>query len=133
MTNQSAQASQGAVQAAQCLTAGLSLLVLVLSALLLNVLAAVFVCAAAVALFLLIRPLNDRGRRRSRELFPGADGFASGVGEATRLAEETYVFGVAEAQRSGIEHLVASARDLFFRRKRLVTSSPICIAVLSTF
>jgi ABC-type multidrug transport system fused ATPase/permease subunit len=115
MTNQSSQASQGAVQAAQCLTAGLSLLVLVLSALLLNVLAAVLVCAAAVALFLLMRPLNDRGRRRSRELSQAQMSFASGVGEATRLAEETYVFGVAEAQRRGIEHLVASARDLFFR------------------
>jgi ATP-binding cassette subfamily B protein len=119
MTNQVAQASQGAVQGTQFVTAALTLLVLVLSALLLNALAAVLVLSAAIVLFLLLRPLNALGRRRARALSQAQMSFASGVGEATRLAEETHVFGVAEAQLRRVDALVSSARDLFFRTQVL--------------
>jgi ABC-type multidrug transport system fused ATPase/permease subunit len=44
---------------------------------------------------------------------------ASSVGEATRLAEETYVFGVAAAQRDRVGHTVASARDYFLRTQMI--------------
>ena len=52
MTNQVAQATSGALQSANCLTAVITLLVLVASALLLNVLGALFVLVAALLLFL---------------------------------------------------------------------------------
>jgi ATP-binding cassette subfamily B protein len=119
MTNQVGQASQGAMQATQCLSAGLTLLVLVLTSLLLNALAALLVLAAAVTLFLLLRPLNAVGKRTARSLSQAQMGFASGVGEATRLAEETHVFGVAAAQRDRMARLVTSARDLVFRANLL--------------
>jgi ABC-type multidrug transport system fused ATPase/permease subunit len=119
MTNQVMQATMGALQTAQCLSAMLTLLVLVLSALLLNVLGALFVLAAALLLFGILRPLNELGARHSRALSQAQMTFASGVGEATRLAEETYVFGVAAAQLRRIYRLVESARDLFFRTQML--------------
>jgi ABC-type multidrug transport system fused ATPase/permease subunit len=115
MTNQVAQATVAALQAGQCLTAGITLLVLVLSALVLNALGAVFVLVAAVVLFGLLRPLNDLGARYSQSLSLVQMQFASDVGEATRLAEETYTFGVAKAQRARVEHAVSSARNLVFR------------------
>jgi ABC-type multidrug transport system fused ATPase/permease subunit len=45
--------------------------------------------------------------------------YAGGIGEAIRVAEETQVFGVAAAQRSRIDDLVAASRDLFFRTQML--------------
>ena len=119
MTNQVAQATTAALQAGQCLTAAIALLVLVVSALLLNPLGAVFVLAAAVLLFGLLRPLNSLGVRNARALSQAQMTVASSVGEATRLAEETYVFGVAAAQRDRVGLTVASARDYFLRTQML--------------
>ena len=101
----------GALQATQLLSSLLSLLVLVLSALLLNVIAAVFVLGAAVLLFGLLRPLNELVSRRSRLLSQAHMNFAGGVSEATRLAEETRVFGVGDAQRDRVGGLVEATRS----------------------
>jgi ABC-type multidrug transport system fused ATPase/permease subunit len=119
MTSQVAAASQGAIQGTQCIIAGLSLLVLVFTALLLNVIAAVLVLGAAVTLFLLLRPLNAVGKRHAGALSQAQMRFASGVGEATRLAEETHVFGVAAGQRDRMAGLVTSTRDLVLRTQLL--------------
>lgn len=124
MTNQIGQASQGTMQATQCLTAGLTLLVLIVTAVLLNVLTAVLVLGAAVTLFLLLRPLNALGKRSARALSQAQMRFASGVGEATRMAEETHVFGVAAAQRDRMVQLVTSTRDLIFRTQLLGNLAP---------
>jgi ABC-type multidrug transport system fused ATPase/permease subunit len=119
MTNQVAAAAQGAIQAAQCVIAGLSLLVLVVTALLLNVVAAILVLGAAVVLSLLLRPLNAVGKRHAGALSHIQMRFASGVGEATRLAEETHVFGVAAGQRDRMAQLVIATRGLVFRTQLL--------------
>jgi ABC-type multidrug transport system fused ATPase/permease subunit len=124
MTSQVGQAAQGAIQATQLITAGLTLLVLAASALVLNALAALFVLIAALLLFLLLRPLNELGARRSRSLSQAQMNFASGVGEATRLAEETHVFGVADEQLHRVNRLVSASRDLFYRTQLLANLSP---------
>jgi ATP-binding cassette subfamily B protein len=115
MTNQVGVATGAALQTAQCVTAVLSLLVLIASALVLNPVGAAFVIAAALLLFGILRPLNEIGARWSRAMSQAQMNFASGVGEATRLAEETYVFDVAAGQLGRVEQLVAAARRLFFR------------------
>ncbi len=115
MTSQVVQATQGAQQLTILITALFSFLVLIVSALALNVGAALVVLAAAVALFALLRPMNTLGHRHSRSLSQAQMEYAGGVGEAVRVAEETHVFGVAEAQRRRIGSLVSSARDLFLR------------------
>jgi ATP-binding cassette subfamily B protein len=119
MTNQVVQATLGALQAAILVTAVITFLVLMASALVLNPAGAIVVLATAVSLFGLLRPLSALGHRRSRELSQAQMEYAGGIGEAVRLAEETHVFGVASAQRARVEGLVASAQDLFFRTQTL--------------
>jgi ATP-binding cassette, subfamily B, bacterial len=114
MTSQVLQAGQGALQATALVTSLLTFIVLVISAFALNVGAAVVVLVAAVALFVLLRPLNALGGRRARSLSQSQMDYASGIGEAIRVAEETQVFGVAAAQRSRIDGLTATAQNLFF-------------------
>ncbi len=115
MTSQVVQATQGAQQVTIMITALFSFLVLIISALALNVGAALVVLTAAVLLFALLRPMNALGHRRSRALSQAQMEYAGGIGEAVRVAEETHVFGVAAAQRQRIDTLVAAARDLFLR------------------
>jgi ABC-type multidrug transport system fused ATPase/permease subunit len=115
VTNQVAQAASGALQATALLVALLTFLVMVISALALNVAVALIVLAAAIALFALLRPLNALGSRAARALSRAQMDYAGEVGEAIRVAEETDVFGVAAIQRSQVDRLVARARDLFYR------------------
>ncbi len=119
MTSQVVQASQGALQATTLMTALFTSLVLVISALALNAVAAGVVLGAALTLFALLRPLNALGHRRSRALSQAQMDYAGGVGEAIRVAEETHVFGVADAQRGRIDNFVESARGLFFKTQML--------------
>jgi len=124
MTNQVMQATQGALQLTSLVIALFIFLVLIISALLLNVGAAVLVLGAAMLLFVLLRPLNTLGHRRSRALSQAQMDYAGGVGEAVRVAEETQVFGVGDAQRGRIEDLVRAAQDLFFRTQFLGRLTP---------
>jgi ATP-binding cassette subfamily B protein len=119
MTSQVLQATGGALQATGLVTAGFSFLVLVASAFALNVLAAVFVMTAATLLFVLLRPLNSLGVRQARALSQAQMDYAGGIGEASRMAEDTQVFGVDAAQRGRIERLVVTAQDLFFRTQMI--------------
>ena len=91
VTNQALQASYVTASATQLVTSGLTLLVLMLSALLLNVVAAVVVVGATVLMFGLLRPLNhfltrwSRGLPRSDELGKQRWTGRSPCGRDTRL------------------------------------------------
>jgi ABC-type multidrug transport system fused ATPase/permease subunit len=124
LSNQIWQASQGSVAATSLVSAGLTLLALVFSALLLNVVAAASVLALAILLFTVLRPLNGLTGRRARGLSQAGMNFANGVGEAARLAEETEVFGVGAAQRQRIDQLVEQMRGLNFRTQALGRLGP---------
>ena len=115
MTSQVIQATAGAVQATTLLTSLITFVVLLVSALVLNLIAAGIVLIVAIALFGLLRPLSALGARRARSLSQAQMEYAGGIGEAIRVAEETQVFGVADAQRERIGRLIDTARELFFR------------------
>jgi ATP-binding cassette, subfamily B, bacterial len=115
MTSQIMQASQGALQATTMISWLFTFAVLVVSALVLNPVAAGIVLVAALLLFALMRPLNSFGARSARSLSQAQMSYAGGVGEANRVAEETRVFGVAEAQCSRIGKFITTAEGLFFR------------------
>jgi ABC-type multidrug transport system fused ATPase/permease subunit len=119
LTNQVSLASQGALSATSLVASVLTLLVLVVSAVFLNVLDALVVLAAAILLFALLRPLNMLGHRRARALSQAQMNFAGGVGEATRVAEETQVFGAGAGLRARNDELVGQARELYFRTQML--------------
>ena len=122
--NQVGQATGGALNATQLLTAVVTLAVLMISALVLNAVAAMFVLVTAVLLFMLLRPFNDLGARRARALSQAQLNVAHGISEATRVAEETHVFGVDGAQRARMEGLLAAMRALFYRTQMLANFVP---------
>jgi ABC-type multidrug transport system fused ATPase/permease subunit len=124
MTNQIGAASAGALQAMGLVTGLFTLLVLLASAFLLNVVAALVVLTAAVLLFSLLRPLTLLGSTRARALSQAQMNFAHGVGEATRLAEETQVFGAADAQRARVGGLVDTSRELYVRTQAIARLAP---------
>jgi ATP-binding cassette subfamily B protein len=119
MTSQVVQATWGAMQVNVLITAIFTFLVLIVSALVLNFPAALVVLIAAVGLFGLLRPMNALGHRGSRALSQAQMDYANGIGEAVRLAEETHVFGVEEAQGERVGALVATAQELFFRTQAI--------------
>ena len=124
VTNQVLQATWSTMAATSFLTAAVTLLVLALSALLLNVIAAFAVLATVLILFALLRPLTQVVARRARALSQSQMDMASGVGQAARLAEETQVFGTAAAQRADIEHLVDTVYGFFYRTQMVVRVTP---------
>ena len=115
MTGQVMQATSGAVQATQMITSLITFTVLLVYALTLNAIAAGIVLGATVLLFALLRPLNRLGGRRARALSQAQLEYAGGVNQANRLAEETHVFGVAEAQQGQVNRLIFAARELFYK------------------
>lgn len=124
MTNQITQGTQAIVQTTWVVTYLFSLLALVASALVLSPAAAGIVVGVSVFLFGLLRPLSRAGSKAARDLSAAQLAHGSGVSEATRLAEETQVFGVAEAQRSRLQELIDRARHLFFRTQFTVRLVP---------
>ncbi|HYM44950.1 MAG TPA: ABC transporter ATP-binding protein [Solirubrobacteraceae bacterium] len=119
MTSQVISATSGALQASTLLTSLFTFLILMISALALNALAAAVVLSVAVLLFAVLRPLNALGARRARSLSQAQMQYAGGISEANRVAEETQVFGVAAAQRTRIDRLIGAAQDLFFRTQMI--------------
>ena len=124
MTSQVIQATGGALQATSLITALFTFLVLMASALALNLVAAGVVLGASVVLFGVLRPLRSRGVRMARALSKAQMAYAGGIGESVRVAEETHVFGVAAAQRERIDRFVAASRDLFYRTQMLTRLIP---------
>ncbi len=124
MTSQVIQATGGALQATTFVTSLFTFLVLMISALTLNLIAAGVVLSTAIALFAVLRPLNRLGVRRARALSAAQMEYAGAVGEAIRVAEETHVFGVDGAQRERIDGFVATAKALFFRSQLIGRLTP---------
>jgi ATP-binding cassette, subfamily B, bacterial len=119
MTNQVAQAVNGVSGTTGLIASTLQFGVLMVSALFLNVVAAIAVGAMTVVLFGLLRPLRARGGRYAQALSRAQVAYAGGVAESNRLAEETQVFGAGPAQRERIGSAIAQARHWFFRAQVL--------------
>jgi ABC-type multidrug transport system fused ATPase/permease subunit len=124
MTNQVTQAVLGAAYATVLLTNLFAFLALIAGALVISPLAATIVVATSTVLFAVLRPLSRAGSRGARELSAAQLEQAGGVSEATRLAEETQVFGVAEAQRRRVGRLIDRNSALLFRTQRALRLVP---------
>jgi ABC-type multidrug transport system fused ATPase/permease subunit len=111
VTNQVLQASAGVLQAASLVIAAIAFGVLVISALVLNLVAAAVVLVAAVLLALVLQPLNAMGGRAAASFSEAQMDYASGIGEAIRMSEETHVFGVADEQVRRTDALAAKSRQ----------------------
>ncbi len=119
-TGQVMQAVGGAVGATGLIIASVQFTVLMVSALALNPVAAVVVGGTSVLMFGLLAPLRARGGFYSRELSKAQVRYAGGIAESNRLAEETHVFGVIDAQRARVATLVRGSQYFFFRAQLLI-------------
>lgn len=119
MTTQTMQATNGAIQTTILITSLFTFLVLMVSAILLNAVAALVVGVATVALFGLLRPLRARGVGNARGLSGAQVKYAEGIAESIRVAEEAHVFGVAAAQRERVNTLIGSSWGFFYRSQVL--------------
>jgi ATP-binding cassette, subfamily B, bacterial len=119
MTNQVNSATVGAMQLTILINAVFTFLVLTISALALNSLAAVIVAVASVMLFGLLRPLRARGVRNARALSKAQVEYVGGIAESIRVAEEVHVFGVVRTQRGQIDRFVRISQALYFRTQVL--------------
>ena len=124
MTSQVMQATGGALQATQLVISFFTFLVLMASALALSPIAALVVLGSAIILFALLRPLNVLGARYATLLSRAQLDYAAGISEASRLAEETQVFGVGGEQRTRLGRLIGAAEALFFRTQLVGRLSP---------
>jgi ATP-binding cassette, subfamily B, bacterial len=124
MTSQVMQATAGALQATALITSSITFLILLIAAFVLNGIAALVVLVSAVLMFAMLRPLRALGVRRARELSQAQVNYARGVAEANRLAEDTQVFGVGDAQRARIDGFVGRSRELFYRTQLLIKLIP---------
>ncbi len=124
LTDQVATVAQGVLYLAMGLAAGLIFAVLVISAFVLNVVAAFAVLVAAVALFFLMRPLSSVGSRHATELSAAQMDYASGIGESVRLAVEVEAFGVVGVQRKRFARFVDGIRRPYFQTQFLVRLGP---------
>jgi ATP-binding cassette subfamily B protein len=124
MTSQTMQATGGALGATSLLSNALNFLSMLVTAFLLNAIAAFAILVSGILMFMLVRPLKTIGVRRARALSRAQVRFAGGVNEAIRLAEETHVFGTAKAQQRRIDALIARSRKLLFETQVLTKLVP---------
>jgi ATP-binding cassette subfamily B protein len=124
MTNQVTQSVQGAAFATVLLTNLFAFLALVGAALVISPIAAGIVVVASTVLLIMLRPLSRAGWRGARDLSGAQLTQAGGVSEATRLAEETQVFGVSEAQRKRMAGLIERNSSLLFRTQLALRLAP---------
>ncbi len=124
MTGQVMQATSGALQATGIITSFFTFAVLLATAIDLNPVAAGVVMAATTLLFGVLRPLNTLGARNARALSKAQLEYAGGVGQASRLAEETQAFGVGTAQQAQVDGLIDTARARFYRTQLLARLTP---------
>jgi ABC-type multidrug transport system fused ATPase/permease subunit len=124
MTSQTSQATAGALQATSLITALLTFLILMGSAVALSVIGAAIVFVIAIVMFVLLRPLRSLGSSRSRALSAAQVEYAGGIAESNRLAEEAQVFGVTGAQYVRVAAFIERCRELFYRTQVIAKLVP---------
>lgn len=115
MGSQINQCSQSAVQATSLVANAGAALILLASSLALNPAATGMVVLVSMCMFGGLRPLSAAGKRSARRLSSSQRAHATAVSEASRLAQETHVFGVATAQRAHVGEMIDDARRHYYR------------------
>jgi ATP-binding cassette subfamily B protein len=124
LTNQTGQASFVTLALTGLVTSGLTLLVLVGSAFVLQPVAAAITLVATVVLLSGLRPLSQLVGRRSEMLSVEQIRLAHGIGQTARMAEEMDVFGVGRQQAREVQKLVDAVTRHFSRQQMLGSLAP---------
>lgn len=116
-------------QAVQNLSAGLGSIMMVSGllgvALTVDPIAAIGVIAVGVVLSLILRPLNVRSRRASRELSKTTRAMATQVTEFTRLSRDFRLFGVETRVMDKLRGLIQDTGHVYRRTQMLSQTVPI--------
>jgi len=120
MTGQIAQATSAVQSAMGLVAATMLLIVMLVSAFALNAVAASFVIGLTIVMMTGLRPLRKASAKRARALSRAQVDYARGIAESIRVAEESQVFGAADAQRKRIARLVANTRRHTFATQMIV-------------
>ena len=120
MTGQIGQATSAVQNAMGLVAATLLLIVMLVSAFALNAVAASFVIGLTIVMMSALRPLRKASGRRARALSRAQVDYARGIAESIRVAEESQVFGAADAQRKRIARLVAHTRRHTFATQMII-------------
>ncbi|NYF99015.1 ATP-binding cassette domain-containing protein [Janibacter cremeus] len=106
------------------LTATIMFVTMAVGAFLQNIVAAAVFLVAAVALFIVLRPMSRRLRRHAKRLSGENISFTNTVQEVVLMAEETEVFGATSAFRSGFHDHVESVRNPYVRTRFMSMALP---------
>jgi ATP-binding cassette, subfamily B, bacterial len=116
-------------QAVQNLSAGLGSIMMVSGllgvALTVDPIAAIGVIAVGVVLSLILRPLNVRSRRASRELSKTTRAMATQVTEYTRLSRDFRLFGVETRVMDKLRGLIQDTGHVYRRTQMLSQTVPV--------
>jgi ATP-binding cassette subfamily B protein len=102
------------------IASALSLLALIASALTINALAAIVVGAAAFVLAVIMRPLREAVRHRSRVAATADSEFATSLSEVGQMAQEIRIFDAGDRVRDRLNRQIDAHRSAL-QRTRLVT------------
>jgi ATP-binding cassette, subfamily B, bacterial len=121
--------STATAQAVQAVSSGLQALLMVVGllgvALTVDPAAAIGVIAIGVLLSLILRPLNMRSRRASRELSKATRAMATQVTEFTRLSRDFRLFGVETRVMNRLRGLIQDTGNVYRRTQVLTNMVPI--------
>jgi ATP-binding cassette subfamily B protein len=106
------------------LVSALSLVALLASAILINAAAAIVVGAAVVLLALVMWPLREAVRSRSRATANADVEFATSISEVTSITQEIKVFDAGERVRDRVSRKIRAQRDALRRTRFLVQLVP---------
>jgi ATP-binding cassette, subfamily B, bacterial len=119
MGGQMTQASAAIWHVANGISAAVMFLALAVSAFLLSAPVALGIMSTAAVLFVCLRPLSKRMRRRSAATSSALVSQATSIAESVRMAEEVQVFGIAAWERSRVISLVKSLEGHFVQTRFL--------------
>jgi ABC-type multidrug transport system fused ATPase/permease subunit len=102
--------AQGVITMATGITAGLMFLSMLASAFVLSAWTALLLLVFSSGLFIALRPLSKRLRRRANELSKESVEYSKGVQEVVLMAEETEVFGATPRYRDSFYRLIDRVR-----------------------
>lgn len=106
------------------LVGALSLLALLVSAIVINAVAAIVVGTAVVLLALVMRPLRGAVRHRSRATADADVRFATSISEVTTIAQEIKIFDAGERVRDRVSRHIREQHDAMRRTRFLVQLVP---------
>lgn len=124
MTQNVARAAQSVISLGMGLTAVIMFLTMTVGAFLQSFVAAAVFLVAALALFIVLRPLSRRLRRHAHQLSEEAMSFTNRVQEVVQIAEETEVFGATDTYQSAFREHAEAVRQPYARTRFLAVGLP---------